>query len=338
MEKLIATEQKRNYATKQTGKTKVDPFWNMEDIMGVIDYFKQKEDWNSYLITILGLLLGRRIGDTVSLKWSDFYAPNGKRKREIRTIEEQKTSKITIIPVSQMVWESIDYYLEKTNKNPMENLNDYIFDSVSMSNWVNKKYDNVYELDSVNEWCLHFKKDLSMKRKEKILEDFNKQKKYKSMGEYLYYSVDYMDAVNTHVDNFRKKFKKACDYVGVEYPVSCHSLRKTFGYISRLIHPDDPNSILILQDIFNHTDQQVTMRYIGLSDERKRQYFEDMGDVVRKLNQGDAELKINNSPIISIKTSDLRKVLIQAIGNQENSTEILNDCLNLIDELKNDYK
>ena len=29
--------QKRNYATKQEGSTKVDPFWNYKDIKNMID-------------------------------------------------------------------------------------------------------------------------------------------------------------------------------------------------------------------------------------------------------------------------------------------------------------
>ena len=32
--------------TKQTGKTEVYPFWYMEDIKNMIDYFKMKEIWH----------------------------------------------------------------------------------------------------------------------------------------------------------------------------------------------------------------------------------------------------------------------------------------------------
>lgn len=86
--------QTRDYATKKKGKTEVQPFWNMEDIKNVIEWFEKNEEWDGYLITLLELLLGRRIGDTVMMKWSDLYYENGNRKSEIDTIEEQKTGKI----------------------------------------------------------------------------------------------------------------------------------------------------------------------------------------------------------------------------------------------------
>lgn len=41
--------------------------------------------------------------NTVMMKWSDLYYENGNRKSEIDTIEEQKTGKITNLPVSNMV-------------------------------------------------------------------------------------------------------------------------------------------------------------------------------------------------------------------------------------------
>ena len=34
--------QKRNYASKQRGKTEVEPFWNIEDIKNVIEWFENK--------------------------------------------------------------------------------------------------------------------------------------------------------------------------------------------------------------------------------------------------------------------------------------------------------
>ena len=72
--------QTKNYVTKKKGKTEVYPFWNLEDIKNMIDWFIEHKEWDGYLITMLELLLGRRIGDTVSMKWSDFYYENGNKK------------------------------------------------------------------------------------------------------------------------------------------------------------------------------------------------------------------------------------------------------------------
>ena len=86
--------QTRNYATKKPGDTKCDPFWEMSDIRNVVNWFERNEEWDGYLITMFGLLLGRRISDTLTLKWSDFYEENGRKKIIINSITEQKLEKL----------------------------------------------------------------------------------------------------------------------------------------------------------------------------------------------------------------------------------------------------
>ncbi|MBM7691142.1 integrase [Peribacillus deserti] len=51
----------------------------------------------------------------------------------------------------------------------------------------------------------------------------------------------------------------AGDMVGIT--LSCHSLRKTFGYIAYKQDVD----LALLQYIFNHSSQAVTLRYIGIT-------------------------------------------------------------------------
>ena len=95
--------QKRDYATKKKGKTEVYPFWNLEDIKNVVEWFEQNNEWDGYLITLLEMLLARRISDTISMRWSDLYYENGNQREEITTIEEQKTGKtVEIVPESRL--------------------------------------------------------------------------------------------------------------------------------------------------------------------------------------------------------------------------------------------
>lgn len=62
---------------KKEGKTEVYPFWYMKDIKNMMDYFSVKKMWHWYLVFNIGLLLGRRVSDTLSLKWSDFFMKTG---------------------------------------------------------------------------------------------------------------------------------------------------------------------------------------------------------------------------------------------------------------------
>lgn len=112
-------------ATKREGKTEVYPFWNMEDIKGMIDYFQEHEMWHWYMTFMFGLLLGRRVSDTLTLKWSDFYYENGRMKDEIN-LRERKTGKLTRPYVCGACKNAIVSYIEKTGINPMDNYDDFV--------------------------------------------------------------------------------------------------------------------------------------------------------------------------------------------------------------------
>ena len=323
--------QTRDYATKKKGKTEVQPFWNMEDIKNVIEWFEKNEEWDGYLITLLELLLGRRIGDAVMMKWSDLYYENGNRKSEIDTIEEQKTGKITNLPVSNMVWEAVDNYLSHVKIDPMEHYNEYIFSYIPKTLWL-LRHPNTPFYMNIETWCGYLNKDFSDKRKQKILDDFHKQKEYKSLGDYLYYIIEYNDVVKWQTDDYRKKLKKAVEDVGIRYPISSHSLRKSFGYWIHKTHPFDPDCLLSLQKLFNHTDLQMTMNYIGLTEEKNRQLINDHGEFIHNVLAGKGDEIVKNMPVVSLKSDDFGKIIrmltddvdkYQAAINMANELRIL---------------
>ena len=124
--------------TKRTGKTEVYPFWYMEDIKNMMDYFKMKEQWHWYLVFNFGLLLGRRISDTLSFKWSDFFYENGRMKDEIEIVE-QKTGKVTRPYVCGACKKVLELYIEKTGVEPMDNYNDFVITTSQKSQLLEDK-------------------------------------------------------------------------------------------------------------------------------------------------------------------------------------------------------
>lgn len=300
--------QTRDYATKKRGKTEVQPFWNMSDIKNVVEWFEKNNEWDGYLITLFELLLGRRIGDTVMMKWSDLYYENGNRKSEIDTIEEQKTGKITNLPVSNMVWEAVDNYLSHIKVNPMEHYDEYIFSYTPKTLWL-LRHPNTPFYMNIETWCGYLNKDFSDKRKQKILDDFHKQKEYKSLGDYLYYVIEYNDVVKWQTDDYRKKLKKAVEDCNIQYTVSTHSLRKSWGYWIYKTHPFDPDCILSLQKMLNHVDVQTTMCYIGLTEEKNRQLINDHGEFIHNVLAGKGDEIVKNMPVISLKSDDFGKII-----------------------------
>lgn len=63
--------------------------------------------------------------------------------------------------------------------------------------------------------------------------------------------------------------KKAAGYAGYSEHISCHSLRKTFGYYAwkQGIPP------AILMNIYNHSSYQITKRYLGIEQDDKDSVF-----------------------------------------------------------------
>lgn len=64
--------------------------------------------------------------------------------------------------------------------------------------------------------------------------------------------------------------KEAAAYAGLDAAISCHSLRKTFGY--HAWKQGTPPALLM--NIYNHSTFQVTKRYLGIEQDDKDRVFE----------------------------------------------------------------
>ncbi|MCM1047018.1 MAG: tyrosine-type recombinase/integrase [Clostridiales bacterium] len=65
--------------------------------------------------------------------------------------------------------------------------------------------------------------------------------------------------------------KEAAEYAGFEEHISCHSLRKTFGY--QAWKQGVPPAVIM--DIFNHSSYRITKRYLCIEqDDRDKVYLE----------------------------------------------------------------
>ena len=53
---------------------------------------------------------------------------------------------------------------------------------------------------------------------------------------------------------------KACNNIGIKSKVSTHTMRRSFGYH----HYQQYKDSIILQKIFNHSSQKITLMYIGV--------------------------------------------------------------------------
>jgi len=87
--------------------------------------------------------------------------------------------------------------------------------------------------------------------------------------DYLFASTKNKNQPISRVQAFRI-VKKAAEECHIEGVISCHSLRKTFGYHAwkQGIQP------ALLMNIYNHSSFQVTCRYLGIEQDDRDQIFQ----------------------------------------------------------------
>ena len=109
---------------------------------------------------------------------------------------------------------------------------------------------------------------------------------------------------------YLKSLKKVAATVGIKYNVGTHSPRKTFGMMSRMLHPGDYDSMELLQTIYNHTNTKTTKSYIGLTKKKIDTYYDDMGSFFDDYIVGGKEYnQVSDRPIVSLDTNDLRDII-----------------------------
>lgn len=101
----------------------VEPFKNKKEIEKMKQYLKGKDNLRDYTIFVVGINVGLRAGDLLSLKWADVLNENGTIKDNLLITEEKTSKKITVflnIPAKA----ALNEYLTETQKQ-----NKYVFSS-----------------------------------------------------------------------------------------------------------------------------------------------------------------------------------------------------------------
>lgn len=99
--------------------------------------------------------------------------------------------------------------------------------------------------------------------------DWYKKSKWYNRSEWLFWS---QGDTKTHISRMQahRIVKEAASYCHMEGVISCHSLRKSFGYYAWK-HGVSP---VMLMNIYNHSSYQVTKRYLGIEQEDRDQVFQ----------------------------------------------------------------
>lgn len=189
---------------KSDGKRKprpADPIRSYEDFAAIQNYFLEQGKIRDWALWTIGVSLGLRISDLLSLKIG-YLLNDDKTFRQRMYIVEQKTLKINNCLITQSVKDAATRLFDSMNWE--FELDDYLFKS-------NKTKGKMFEEYG---W--------------KILSDAGK-------------------ALNLPII------------------IGSHTMRKSFANIAACVDKSsiDMNAITKIQGLLNHSDQRVTMRYLG---------------------------------------------------------------------------
>ena len=99
--------------------------------------------------------------------------------------------------------------------------------------------------------------------------------KFAKRGEFLMKSRKGTTKAISRIQAYRI-IRDAADALGFIYRVSCHSLRKTFGY-----HAWKTGiSPAVIMEIYNHSNFAVTRRYLGVTQDDKDEVYRKLADVI----------------------------------------------------------
>ena len=124
-ENILVAAVKR--VTKSAGNTRVDPFHTFEDLSEVLSWFWENGKFHHWLAACLMIAFGRRVEDTIGLRWCDLYLADGTFRDRLNTLVEQKTGKIVGVRNNPFAVKVIEEYCCQTGTIPKDHIMENIF-------------------------------------------------------------------------------------------------------------------------------------------------------------------------------------------------------------------
>ena len=109
--------------------TRVEAFRCYEDLEKVLDWFCDNGHYSHWITAWLMTALGRRVGDTCSLKWSDIYKKDGNYRERLTQLKEEKTGKKVAPILNTLAKMKIEEFIFITSVIPSEHYMEKIVDT-----------------------------------------------------------------------------------------------------------------------------------------------------------------------------------------------------------------
>lgn len=113
----------------ETEPTRVEAFRSYEDLEKVLNWFWGNGHYSHWITAWLMTALGRRVGDTCSLKWSDIYKRDGNYRERLTQLKEEKTGKKVAPILNALAKMKIEEFISATDAAPKDNYTEKIVDT-----------------------------------------------------------------------------------------------------------------------------------------------------------------------------------------------------------------
>lgn len=113
---------------------------------------------------------------------------------------------------------------------------------------------------------------------------------------------------------YRKALIKAGENC-LDYEIRSHSMRRGMGSMMLELHPGDPKAKSVLMELYNHSSEKMTNKYIGEAAKLERDYLEDFGAKYKKYVMDGEDIPfLVKKPVSVYDTAELRDYMLCAFG------------------------
>ena len=238
------------YSVARNGE--VEPIRDVKDIQAISEYFYNKKKYRDWCLFNLGIARGFRASDLLRFRVEDVsHLVEGKlvvnETAKVR-FKEKKTGKYRDIVIGESTMKIVAEYIRLTR--PL--YHSWLFPSQKGSSKNSLRTNGGVSFRKVGG------------KESNAVKPLKQEAAPKKKGD----PID--------VDTFGQIMRKAQKDLGLPYKLGTHSCRKTFGYQFMMNHKDDQMALAWLQHSLNHSNQAITLHYIGLNADVDREYYSNI--------------------------------------------------------------
>lgn len=114
-------------------------------------------------------------------------------------------------------------------------------------------------------------------------------------------------------EGYRKALIKAGECL--DYEIRSHSMRRGMGKMLLELHPNDPVAKSVLMELYNHSSEKMTNKYLGETAKLEMEYLDDYGQKYKKYVMDGEEVPfLVKNPVSVYDNSELRNYMLYAFG------------------------